>query len=193
MFALFKGKRAELHAAHALYCAIVAQARQPVFYERCGVPDSVDGRFDMICLHVFLVMERLLGEGRQGKILAQKLFDTMFRDMERNLREIGVGDLSLPKHVKRMMKGFNGRASAYHQALKSGALDEVLRRNLYGTVKQPDEGHIAAMTQYIDDNAALLARQSYALIAAGQVEFAPFTGQKDESDDKRNAESRMVA
>ena len=93
----------------------MAQARQPVFYESYGVPDSVDGRFEMIALHCYLLMRRLQAAG--DKALSQKLFDIFFVSMDQSLREMGVGDLAVPKHMKRMMNGFNGRADGYEQAL----------------------------------------------------------------------------
>ena len=79
--------------AHDLYDTIVAQSRLPAFYQAGGVPDSVDGRFDLIVLHAVLVTRRLGGAGEPGKALAQELFDLMFADMDRSLREMGVGDL----------------------------------------------------------------------------------------------------
>ncbi|WP_374466727.1 ubiquinol-cytochrome C chaperone family protein, partial [Ferrovibrio sp.] len=92
----------------ALYRAIVAQSRQAGFYREHGVPDSLDGRFDMIVLHSFLVMRRLRRIGAAAEPLSQQLFDLMFADMDSNLREIGVGDLSVGKKVKAMAQAFYG-------------------------------------------------------------------------------------
>jgi cytochrome b pre-mRNA-processing protein 3 len=122
-------------AAEKLYGDLVAQARQPVFYAEWGVPDTVDGRFDMILLHIFAVMRRLSIEGQEEKDLSQALYDVMFVDLDRALREIGVGDMSVGRHIRRMMKAFNGRMIAYEDGLiDAEKMDAALRRNVYGTV-----------------------------------------------------------
>ncbi len=124
-------------AAERLYGAIVAQARQPFFYADLGVPDTVDGRFDMILMHSFVVMLRLREGDGESKALSQILYDTMFVDMDRAVREMGIGDLSVKKHIRRMMKAFNGRMNAYESGLGDPAvLSDVLRRNVYGTIKE---------------------------------------------------------
>ncbi|MEM8833425.1 MAG: ubiquinol-cytochrome C chaperone family protein, partial [Pseudomonadota bacterium] len=107
MLGYFTKKKHRKERARELYAAAVDQSRHPVFYEKLGVPDSVDGRFDMIALHCSILMLRLNRAGENK--LSQSLFDVFFKTMDRSLREMGVGDLSVPKHMKRMMKGFNGR------------------------------------------------------------------------------------
>lgn len=110
------GRAARRERGDKLYAAIVAQARSESFYRDCGVPDTVDGRFDLIVLHTYIVLDRLRAEGEAGRKLSQQLFDTLFDDMDRSLREMGVGDLSVGKHVKRMASGFYGRMKAYDEA-----------------------------------------------------------------------------
>jgi cytochrome b pre-mRNA-processing protein 3 len=120
--------------AHALYSQIVAQARQPVFYQTIGVADTADGRFDMLVVHVVLVMRRLRGEGADGRSLAQSLFDVFFTDMDRNLREMGVSDMGVPKRVRGMAEAFYGRAGVYDAALDAAGaegLNAALERNLF--------------------------------------------------------------
>ena len=107
--------RARRDSARLLYAAVVARAREPVFYTRFRVPDSLDGRFDMIALHAFLVLRRLKEEGADGAALGQALFDVIFSDMDRSLREMGAGDLGVGRRVKRMARGFYGRIAAYDQ------------------------------------------------------------------------------
>jgi cytochrome b pre-mRNA-processing protein 3 len=85
--------------AREIYLLIVAKARQPYFYAELGVPDTVDGRFDMITLHAILVIEFIAQKGKAGKALSQQLFDEMFADMDRSLREMGAGDLAAPKPI----------------------------------------------------------------------------------------------
>ena len=117
-------------AVAALYGACVAQARLPDFYRVLAVPDTIDGRFDLLVLHVVLVMRRLSGEAE----FKQQLFDLMFADMDRNLREMGVGDMGVGKKIKPMISAFYGRAQVYEKALAESddALAQALARNLYG-------------------------------------------------------------
>ena len=117
-----------------IYKAIVDQARRPQFYESFDVPDTIDGRFDLIVLHAGLYLPRLKSVRANGKVLAQAAFDQMFANFEHNLRELGVGDMSMPKKVKGMLAAFYGRASAYDVAIKEGdvsALRAALQRNVY--------------------------------------------------------------
>lgn len=155
-----------------LYQAIVAQARTPTFYERFGVPDTLDGRFDMIALHVFLVLRRLKAEGEAGRALAQALCDRFFADLDRSLREMGAGDLGVGRRVKAMAQAFYGRVAAYESALAgpAAALDEALERNLFGTVTPAPE-RISAMARYVRGEADALAVQPYAALGAGMITF----------------------
>src|SRR5450432_4115159 len=121
--------------AARLYDAIVSQARQPDFYAAGGVPDSIDGRFEMIVLHAYLVLRRLRGAGEVAEPLAQALVDRLFADMDASLREMGAGDLGVGKRVKRMATAFYGRVAAYEAGDKRGDMAEALARNLFGTVR----------------------------------------------------------
>ena len=159
--------------AHALYVALVGQARAPAFYSACAVPDSLDGRFDMIVLHAFLVMRRLGAEGEAGGALAQALFDVMFSDMDQNLRELGVGDLAVGRRVKTMARGFYGRVKAYDEGLArpdDAALTAALRRNLYATA-EPTPVQLAAMAGYLRQAAAALGAQDAGELMAGRPRF----------------------
>ena len=111
---------------------VVEQARQPVFFTEYGVPDTLDGRFELICLHAFLYLHRLKAERRTASRLCQGFFDTMFADFDRSLREMGTGDLSVGKQVKRMAQAFYGRIRAYEEGLAGdeAALPAALARNL---------------------------------------------------------------
>ena len=128
----------------------------PVFYERYAVPDTIDGRYEMIALHCFMVMKRLHREAQAP--LAQKLFDAFFVNMDRSLREIGIGDLGVPKHMKRMMQGFNGRRQSYQDALDGDdreALKAALVRNVYGTIDAPSDAVLSAMADYVEHSIAI--------------------------------------
>lgn len=158
-------------AAQAIYRGAVLQAREPVFYEDMGVPDSVDGRFDMISLHVILILLRLSDEPKGTKV-GQALFDAMFRDMDRALREMAIGDLSVPKHMKRMMNGFNGRLQNYRQALEGeGDLDEVLRRNIYGSADSPAYDDVKQMGAYVRQLYDALRKTETKKILDGTVDY----------------------
>jgi cytochrome b pre-mRNA-processing protein 3 len=104
----------------AIYGMIVAQAREPLFYREFGVADSVDGRFDMLVLHLWLVLRRLQ-RLEAGAGLGQPLFDHFCSDMDANLREMGVGDLTVPRRMQQFGEAFYGRAAAYDAALDAGA------------------------------------------------------------------------
>jgi cytochrome b pre-mRNA-processing protein 3 len=181
---IFRGDR-QAKPARELYEITVEQARAPAFYTDLGVPDTIDGRFELIALHVFLVMQRLKREPDGGPDLAQALFDVMFADMDAALREMGAGDLGVGRRVKTMAKGFLGRISAYEAGLAAAgeaapgsapgpasgsALEAAMRRNLYGTA-EPDPAMLAAMAGYARAAAGLLAGQPGAGLLAGRVQF----------------------
>ena len=158
--------------ARRLYEAIVAQGRRPEFYRYWGVPDTLDGRFDMIALHSFLVLHRLKRDHEATAGLAQELFDTLFLDMDRALREMGAGDLGVGKRVKAMARGFYGRVVAYEEGLSAGeeALGKALERNLFATV-EPTAEQLSALAAYTARQVRALDRQDTAQLLAGHVTF----------------------
>ena len=168
------GTPGEADVAKKLYATIVTQSRQPSFYLHFGVPDSLDGRFDLISLHVFLTLRRLKADHPTTKELAQNLFDTYFGDLDACLREMGAGDLGVAPRIKKMAQAFYGRMQAYEEALAEGeeALCDALRRNLYGTVEIGDF-ELAAMAGYLREQVDCLADQAIETIADGQLEFGP--------------------
>jgi cytochrome b pre-mRNA-processing protein 3 len=131
-------------AAQRLYEAIVADARQEKFYAEMDVPDTLDGRFDMIVLHMFLVLDRLRGEAAD---MGQQLTDTFFKDLDRTLREMGIGDLSVAKKIRPMAEAFAGRMRAYATASEEGVLVEALQRNVYGGTASPKASELAQWMQ----------------------------------------------
>ena len=170
-------RRDRSEPAHALYAGLVKQARQPGFYAHAGVPDTLDGRFDMILLHAFLVLHRLKGLEGPAAELGQALSDVMFADMDRNLRELGVGDLSVGKHVRRMVRAFRGRMAIYDAGLAGDddQLEAALRRNLYGTIS-PGGAQVTLMVAYLRREASSLAEQPIRALLAGRVAFGPAPG-----------------
>ncbi len=175
MLQKFWNFRAEAAPAERLYLAVVAQARQPVFYADLGVPDTPLGRFEMIALHAYLVFRRLRGGGREARALAQAVHDVMFNDMDRSLREMGVGDLGVGKRVKKLATNLYGRIAAYDEGMDAGD-DQVVAAALARNVFVDAAGDTAAgqtrLAQYMRVQAAYLATQSVAAIGAGQVGFA---------------------
>src|SRR5258708_29771767 len=125
----------------SLYGAIVAQARMPAFYQIYRVPDTVNGRLEMIMLHAVLVLRRLQDDTAQNRALGQGLFDRFCRDMDDNMREMGVGDLSVPRKMRRIGEAFYGRQAAYGAALAAPhdeTLAAVLGRNVFAGTSERD-------------------------------------------------------
>ena len=136
------------------------------------MPDTLDGRFDLVALHAFLVLRRLKQDRDETAQLAQCLFDTLFLDMDRALRELGAGDLGVGKRVKAMARGFYGRIAAYEDGLSGteAVLSQALRRNLYGTT-EPGASQLAALASYTRREAAALAAQATERLLAGETRF----------------------
>jgi cytochrome b pre-mRNA-processing protein 3 len=190
MRGLFRRDRFE-EAAESLYRQIVAQARRPGFFRDGGLPDTLDGRFDLLVLHVFLVMHRLKRDQAQTAGLSQALFDVLFRDMDQSLRELGAGDVGIGRRVRRMAEAFYGRVAAYEQGLTAsgeglaseglasgglagGGLEGAVERNLFGHgPAEPAQvaAQVAALAGYIRREAAALARQEAAALLRGEVVF----------------------
>lgn len=160
----------------ALYAAMAAQSRQPALYKAGGVPDSLDGRFDLLSLHLALLMRRLQPEGRAGGRLRQAVFDFFAADMDRSLREMGVGDMGISRRVRLMGEAFYGRARAYNAALDAPeprpALMTALDKNLYGTVPT-NPAALGWMADYILRLQDYLDRQPAASILSGTLALPP--------------------
>ncbi len=161
-------------AVMAAYHRIVERSRDPLFFAAWGIPDTLDGRFETLALHAFLVLNRLRADRAASARFAQELFDTMFADLDRSLREMGATDIGVGRHVKAMARGFYGRTAAYEHGLAASgaALEDALRRNLFGTAP-PDPATLSAAADYIRRQAAALAAVPAAVLMAGEVPFAP--------------------
>jgi cytochrome b pre-mRNA-processing protein 3 len=155
----------------SLYGAVVAQARAPAFYSRYGVPDTVEGRFDMVLLHVYLVWRRLSQAGVSERKAAQATFDLFFQDMDESMRELGVGDLSVPRKVRAMGEAFYGRAGVYDAAL-ADAQDEQLIAGLKRNVFSDAEiSKAKSLARYVRAADRALATQAASAVARGEVTF----------------------
>jgi cytochrome b pre-mRNA-processing protein 3 len=154
---------------YALYTSIVEQARSPALYEEGRVPDTLDGRFDMIVLHLILVIERLRETGGTISPQGQAAFDLVLADMDRSLRELGVGDIRVPKKMKKIAESFYGRFAAYTRAADRAALAAAIDRNIFaGTAEAGGAERFA--DYYLRSRDALAAQPAEALIA-GHVEW----------------------
>jgi len=168
------GRKRHERAGFELYTAAVEAARDPYIFETLGVPDTLDGRFDIIGMYVFLVVHRLHAESQVGKDLAQAVFDAMFSDMDINLREIGVGDMTVGKKVRAMWEAFNGRSTAYAAALDTSdviALAGAVARNVWRGHAPPDAAH--ALAALMLEQSMHLKDQPIEALLAGRVSFRP--------------------
>jgi cytochrome b pre-mRNA-processing protein 3 len=157
---LFRRRKSADEFAIQIYNRTVERARAAELYEACGIPDTLDGRFDALALHASLVIDRLQREP-DGAVLAQAFFDAMFRHLDLTLREIGVQDLGVGRRIKIMAEGFHGRALAYREALADGgstSLAEVLRRNAYGGRPPDDPDPVARLEAYVRGEVNRLGR-----------------------------------
>jgi len=166
-------KRRFERAGFELYGAAVAAARDPVLYDRIGVPDTLDGRFDAISLHVFLLIRRLNQEAEPGPTLAQAVFDAMFSDMDVNLREMGVGDMGVGRRNRAMWEALHGRAAAYTAAWDDDeALEAALARNIWRGLS-PNPGGPAALRRVARMQEATLSAQDLATFRTGIARYRP--------------------
>ena len=165
----------EARAAEALYRGVVEQARQPGFFSSLHVPDSLDGRFETLTLHVFLIVRRLKAEpSGAAASLSRALLEAFVTDMDRSLREMGAADLGVGRRVKAMIEGLYGRINAYEAALAASddtGLEAALRRNLYGTIETPQPADLAAVARYIRRQHEALSAQPLSALLTGQVRF----------------------
>jgi len=157
--------------AERLYGEIMAAARRPaLFLPPYGAPDTLEGRFDMLVLHAFLVIRRLAAMPAPAPAMAQELSNHLFAALDRALREMGVGDLAVPKRIAKLAADYNGRRTAYEAALGEGgdALAAALARNVFGSA-EPSVG--APLARYVMQAAATLAATPLAAFETGPIPF----------------------
>jgi cytochrome b pre-mRNA-processing protein 3 len=174
-------RNSQARTIHALYGAIVAQARSVAFYADYRVPDTVEGRFDLIVLHLVLLLNRLgrgaevgrdLGQETLGqKLLGQELFDAFCRDLDANLREMGVGDLAVPKRMQAFAEAFYGRQAAYLAALDAAderVFEKALARNIFPA---GNDAGAAQLARYARAAVTRLDAQDDGALIRGEVVF----------------------
>lgn len=159
--------------AHILFGEVVDAARQSKFYEDYQVADDLDGRFDMISLHLVLLLDRLdkISSSRRAERLKRYVQEIFFDNLDLSLREMGVGDLSVGKKIKDMAEAFYGRREAYLKALGQGddtILEETLLRNLY---RGTPAANVAGLVCYVKEQQTNLAGQQDQGILAGTINF----------------------
>ncbi|MEI9886724.1 MAG: ubiquinol-cytochrome C chaperone family protein [Rhizomicrobium sp.] len=151
----------------ALHAALNAQARQPAFFLACGVADTVDGRFDLVALHAWMVLSRLKAAGRND--LAESLIDALFAAFDTALRELGTGDMGMGPRMKKLGSALNGRVLAYEQAADEAAFTDAVLRNVY----RGEPGHEAAARALARYARAARERLEHGDLAAGDIDFPP--------------------
>lgn len=172
------GRSEQESAAYAIYGRLVSQARSPELYLHAGVPDTMEGRFEMVVLHAFLVLRRLKAatgaDVEPAKALGQKVFDILFDDMDQTLREIGVGDLSVGKKIKALASAFYGRVAAYDAGIDAddaSVLEEALKRNVFPEM-EPSVAALTVLAAYVRRTVQALDAESIGALLKGEVAFA---------------------
>jgi cytochrome b pre-mRNA-processing protein 3 len=154
----------------ALYAQVVEQARTPALYEALGCPDTIEGRFELYTLHLMLLLERLREGGEAAGPISQALFDTYLKGLDDALREMGVGDLSVGKKMRRLGEAFYGRGKSYDAALAelpdTGPLAALLGRTVYEGIEPARAPELAG---YVLRRREALAAQPIEALLAGEV------------------------
>jgi len=169
-----KPRLAPAGTIEAIYGMIVTQAREPIFYRDLGVPDTVNGRFDLLLLHLWLLLRRLRTVAQGGTELSQALFDRFCEDMDDNLREMGVGDQTVPKRMRAFGEAFYGRVQAYDQAYDqatdtdSEALAQAICKNILNGAGMDQARRLAA---YAGAASADLGRTGDPALLLGSFKF----------------------
>jgi len=152
-----------------LYAAIVTEARDPFWYAEAGVPDTIDGRFDMVAAILSLVLVRIDAEGEPGRASSALLTEVFIEDMEGQIRQLGIGDVVVGKHLGKMVAAMGGRLSAYRDAIGDGpAFEDALTRNLWRGEPGP-EAKPALAAERLRSTAAALAQTPWDALLAGRL------------------------
>jgi cytochrome b pre-mRNA-processing protein 3 len=158
-------------ASRRLYDLLVARAREPIFHTGFAVPDTIDGRFDLLTLHAFLVLDALKSLGDAGDKLGTELASVIFAGFDEALRELGVGDFGISRRMKALAGAFYGRLEAYHAADGADQLAPVLLRNLYrGEAARTPEA--ARLAHYMLSAREHVMRHAGGLLE-GSADFGP--------------------
>ncbi|MCM2292126.1 ubiquinol-cytochrome C chaperone [Allorhizobium sp. BGMRC 0089] len=182
IFGFFERKNSNRRIVDRQYRHLTEVARHPGFYRQGHVPDTVMGRFEMLSLVMILYLRAARTSGPQGEGLAQEIIDAFFQDIDHSIRELGVGDQSVPKRMKKLAGMFYGRLESYGQALdleNKGGLAVALKRNIHPERHNPpDMEQLAAWAMAAEAAAGAMTHE---MLAAGQIVF-PLPEDKDDDE-----------
>lgn len=180
IFGLFRNRKHNQAIMKRQYDLLTAASRNPAFFLDYGVPDTVMGRFEMVSIVMILFFRRTRASDTSGQELAQEIVDAFFQDLDHAIREIGIGDVAVPKRMKKFAAMFYGRLESYAKALDGGdvdALSEALRRNIHPQATAgPD---MQALARYMVETEAALAAQPEDMLKTGSLAF-PVPGKKED-------------
>lgn len=176
MFAFLKQKNPYEYSARKVYLTLQKQSRLPHIYQDFLVPDNFEGRFESLCLHVFILFHCTLLEKKKGQAFNQILFDVLFYDIDQTLREMGFGDMGIPKRMKALMLGFNGRMHVYQECVeREDDFKVALARNLFGSNQIDQVTILDGLWQYTINNIAFIKEQGPSqIIETGNIAFKAF-------------------
>lgn len=173
MFDWWNNRRSLEQTATEIYGATVARARNPAFYEVCGVSDTPEGRFELILLYMFLVLERLRQAEDAQMAVQRRVVEAFVTDMDDNMRELGVGDLTVPKKVKRAIAGLMERMDQYRTTLAAtddSHLQAALEVNFPELAGKP--AGLALLARAVRTDAEHLANLTDAAVMQGKISFS---------------------
>jgi cytochrome b pre-mRNA-processing protein 3 len=183
MFRWFAGRAARKEAAEKIYDAIVAQSRNPAFYLRCGVPDTLSGRFDMLVIHMFVVLQILKLGGREGQLLAQEIVEAFIREMDTMVRDLGVSDRNVPKEVRKIAQLFYGQLLAYSTALQrneaKGLANEVWKSFQSGEGASSASIAAEAISTYMRQAIKNIQEMPLNMLLQGNIRFPEIAAQRN--------------
>ena len=174
MFGFFSKPSSYVSVPEQIYGTVVAQARNPDFFSVLNVPDSVMGRFDVLSLHVYLVSRRMKLEGSTKALnLSQEIFDHFMADIDRALRELGIGDTTVPKRKKAMAKSFYGQIADFDSAMDTGNSEELVIKvgDRFFPIETGERGNAEALSNYMLRSESFLSGQTIERIYGGQIEW----------------------
>ena len=162
------GETKQRAALMPFYRALVEIGRDPVWYLDGGVPDTLDGRFDMVAAITALALLRLESEGESGKLPSVLLTEIFIDDMDGTLRQIGIGDYVVGKHLGRMVGALGGRLGAFRDGARHGSLEDAVRRNVFHD-SPPSEGKLELVARRLERFRQAMAETPLASLYDGKV------------------------
>jgi cytochrome b pre-mRNA-processing protein 3 len=180
MLKALRKRRERRRIADSLCARVSAQARDADFYSVCGVGDTFDGRFDLLALHAWIVLDALQGKG-EGEV-AQQLVDALFLRLDEALREQGAGDMSMNRRMKKMAGAFYGRLQAYGEARDESSMAAALLRNVFrGDAARIEQA--ALLAKYV---ASARTKLGQSRLAQGEADFGPVPAATEKNEDDRH-------